>query len=263
MSALVYATRDSVTMLRRDLRHALRYPAMTLSGVFVPVLFLLLFAGVFGNALRAGLGQGTPLGGRYIDYIVPGILLMTASSGAEATAVKVSSDMSTGIIARFRSMAISRVSVLTGQVMGSLIRTGLSGLLVAGVAVALGFRPTAGPVGWAAAAGVFILLTVSLTWLGVAFGLIAKTPEGANSMALLLVVLPFVSSAFVPTSSMPAGVRWFAENQPFTPIIETLRALLAGTPVGSSGLVALAWCAALSAVGYLAARARYNRNPVR
>ena len=122
----------------------------------------------------------------------------------------------------------------------------LSGVLVAGVALALGFRPTAGPAGWLAAAGMFALLTVGLTWLGVAFGLVAKSVEGANSMPLLLVLLPFVSSAFVPTGSMPAGVRWFAEYQPFTPIIETLRALLAGTPVGSSGLVAVAWCAGLS-----------------
>jgi ABC-2 type transport system permease protein len=263
MTTLSFALRDSVTMLRRDVRHSLRYPAMTISGLAVPILFLLLFAGVFGNTLRAGLGSDAPLGGRYINYLVPGILLMTACAGAETTAVKVCTDMSEGIIARFRTMAISRVSVLTGQVLGSVIRTVLSGVLVAAVAVALGFRPSAAPIAWAAAAGVFVLLTVSLTWLAVFFGLFAKTPEGANSLALILVVLPFVSSAFVPTSSMPAGVRWFAENQPFTPIIETLRALLDGTPLGSSALIAAAWCVGLTVVGYLGARARYNRNPIR
>ncbi len=263
MTTLANALQDSAIMLRRDLRHAARYPAMTLSGLLLPILFLLLFAGLFGNTLRAGLGAAAPAAGRYVDYVVPGILVMTACSGAEATAVKVCTDMSTGIIARFRSMAISRVSVLTGQVVGSLIRTMTTTVLVGGVALAIGFRPSTGPAAWVAAAGMLALLTVSLTWLGVACGLLARTPEGANSVALLLVVLPFMSSAFVPTSSMPAGVRWFAENQPFTSVIETLRGLLFGTPIGAQTLIAVAWCVVLAAVGYLVARARYNRNILR
>jgi ABC-2 type transport system permease protein len=234
---------------------------MTISGVTVPVFFLLLFVGVFGNTLRAGLGAATPAGGHYIDYLAPAVILMTAGSSAEATAVSVCSDMGEGIIARFRTMAIARTAVLTGQVIGSLIRALISGALVVGVALALGFRPTATPVEWVAATGVFALLTLALTWLTVAFGLVAKTPAGANSLSLIVVVLPFVSSAFVPTGSMPVGVRWFAHNQPFTPVIETLRGLLTGTPIGHSAILAAAWCAGLTALGYLWARARYDHNP--
>ncbi len=263
MSTHAYAMRDSATMLRRDIRHSLRYPMMTISGVVVPIFFLLLFAGVFGNALRAGLGAAAPAGGHYVDYLAPAIIVMTAGSSAEATAVNICTDMSEGIIARFRTMAIARTSVLTGQVLGSLIRALISGALVVAVAFALGFRPAATPAGWVATTGLFALLTLALTWLATAFGLVAKTPAGANSLSLILVVLPFVSSAFVPTGSMPAGVRWFAQNQPFTPVIDTLRGLLTGTPIGHDAILAVAWCAGLTAVGYLWARARYNRDPGR
>lgn len=263
MRTLAYTLRDSATMLRRDLRHSLRYPAMTISGLMVPVFLLLLFVGVFGNALHAGLGAAIPDSGRYIDYLAPGIILMTAGACAAATAVSVCMDMNEGIIARFRTMAITHASVLTGQVLGSLIRTLISGALVVAVALALGFRPTGTPLQWAAAVGLFAMLTLSLTWLTVAFGLLTKTPAGANSLSLIPQFLPFISSAFVPTDSMPAGVRWFAEEQPFTPIIETLRGLLTGTPIGHSALLAVAWCAAITAAGYLAARTRYNHNPVR
>lgn len=240
MRTLSRVVRDSATMLRRDLRHSLRFPAMTISGLMVPVFLLMLFVGVFGNALHAGLGAAIPDGGRYIDYLAPGIILMTAGASAAATAVNVCTDMNEGIIARFRTMAITRASVLTGQVLGSLIRTLISGALVVAVALALGFRPTATPLQWAAAVGLFAMLTLSLTWLTVAFGLLTKTPAVANSLSLIPQFLPFISSAFVPTGSMPAGVRWFAEEQPFTPIIETLRGLLTGTPIGHSALLAVA-----------------------
>jgi ABC-2 type transport system permease protein len=260
MSTLSYAMRDSATMLRRDIRHSLRYPMMTISGVMVPIFFMLLFVGVFGNTLRAGLGAAAGAGGHYINYLAPGVILLTASGSAEATAVSICTDMKEGIIARFRTMAISRTSVLTGQVLGSLIQALISVVLVLAVALAFGFRPTASPVEWLAAAGVFSMLALALTWLAVAFGLVAKTPEGANSLALILVVLPFVSSAFVPTNAMPVGVRWFAENQPFTPVISTLRSLLTGTPMGNNAIIATAWCAGLAALGYLWARARYNQN---
>jgi ABC-2 type transport system permease protein len=263
MSTLSYAVRDSATMLRRDVRHSLRFPMMSLSSVGMPILFLLLFAGVFGSTLRAGLGTAASPGGHYIDYLAPGIILMTACAGAEVTAVNVCGDMTEGIIARFRTMAISRASVLTGQVLGSLLRTLISGVLVVAVAIGLGFRPTATPLEWVAVAGVFALLTLAVTWLTVAFGLFAKTPAGANSLSLIVVMLPFVSSAFVPTGSMPAGVRWFAQNQPFTPIIETLRGLLTGTPIGHSAILAVAWCAGIAAVGYLWARTRYDHNRAR
>ncbi|MCW3044538.1 MAG: transporter permease [Actinobacteria bacterium] len=263
MSTLAFTLRDSTTMLRRNVRHSLRYPAMTISGLMVPIFFLLLFVGVFGTTLRAGLTGPSAVGGHYIDYLAPGIILMTAGAGAAATAVGICTDMNEGIIARFRTMAITRASVLTGQVIGSFIRTMISGVLVVGVAFALGFRPTATPVEWVAAAGMFAGITLALTWLAVAFGLKAKTPEGANSLSLIMIVLPFVSSAFVPTGSMPAGVRWFAQNQPFTPVINTLRGLLTGTPIGRSAVLAAAWCAGIAALGYLWARRRYDHNAAR
>ena len=263
MSTLSYAVRDSATMLRRDFRHSLRYPMMTVTTVALPVFYLLLFVGVFGNTLRAGLGTATPPGGHYVDYLAPGVLVMTACASAEMTAVNVNTDMTEGIIARFRTMAIARTSVLTGQVFGGLTRALVSAVLVVAVALGLGFRPTATPVEWVAAAGVFAMITLALTWITVAFGLLAKTPAGANSLSLIIVVLPFLSSAFVPTGSMPAGVRWFAEHQPFTPVIETLRGLLTGTPIGTSAVAAVAWCAGLTLVGYLWSRALFDRGPAR
>ncbi len=259
MSALSLAARDSATMLRRDVRHSLRVPMMTISGICVPVLFLLLFAGVFGRALSAGLG--TAPGASYIDYLTPGILVMTAGFAAEGTAISVCTDASEGIFSRFRTMAISRSSVLNGQVAGSMIRTLITAAVVIAVAVLLGFRPTAGPVEWIAATGVFAMLALALIWLTVAFGLLAKTPAGANSLALLPAILPFVSSAFIPTGSMSGGVRWFAQNQPFTPIIDTVRGLLTGTGIGNSAMLAIAWCVGLTLAGYFWARALYNRRP--
>lgn len=263
MSAVTLAVRDSATMFRRDLRRSLRYPAMTVSGIIVPVLFLLLFDGVFGRALDAGLAAAAPRAGSYINYLAPGILVMTAASAAEGTALNVVTDMTEGIFTRFRTMAVTRTAVLAGQVAGSLLRTLVSGALVVGAAFALGLQPAATPLEWIAVAGVFAMIGMTLTWLTVAFGLLARTPAGANSLALILVVLPFVSNAFVPAASMPAGVRQFAADQPFTPMIDTLRSLLAGTPDGGSAVTAAAWCAALSLAGYLGARARYARLPPR
>ncbi|MGO9298546.1 MAG: ABC transporter permease [Streptosporangiaceae bacterium] len=263
MSAVTWVVRDSATMFRRDLRHSLRYPAMTVSGIIVPVLFLLLFDGVFGRTLHAGLAAVTPHAGSYIGYLAPGILLMTAASAAEATALNVVTDMAEGIITRLRTMAVTRAAVLTGQVLGSLLRTLISGAFVVAVAFGLGLRPTATALEWVAVAGVFAMVSIALTWVTVAFGLLARTPSGANSLALILVVLPFVSNAFVPADSMPAGVGWFAAHQPFTPMIDTLRGLLAGTPIGSSAVIAAAWCVALSLAGYLGARARYDQLPPR
>ena len=159
--------------------------------------------------------------------------------------------------------ALSRASVLTGQVLGSLIRTMITIVLVIGVALLMGFRPSAGPVAWIAALGVIALFTLALTWMGVVFGLVGKTPAGANSLALIFQLLSFTSSALVRPDSMSGGVRWFSEYQPFTPVINTVRGLLLGTPIGNSAVLAVAWCAGLTLIGYLWARAVYNRNSVR
>ncbi len=258
MSTLSFALRDSATMLRRDVRHSLRNLPMTLiSGLLVPIIMLVLFVYVFGGAIGAGQG------GAYIDYLAPGIIIMTVVSGGATTAINLCMDMSEGIVARFRTMAISRASVLTGQVLGSLIRTMITIGLVIGVALLMGFRPSAGPVAWIAALGVIALFTFALTWMSVVFGLVGKTPAGANSLSLIFQLLAFTSSAFVRPDSMSAGVRWFSEYQPFTPVIDTVRGLLLGTPIGNSAVLAVAWCCFLTLIGYLWARAVYNRNSAR
>ncbi|ONI90412.1 ABC transporter permease [Saccharothrix sp. ALI-22-I] len=253
------AIRDTTTLLRRNLRHMQRFPMMSIGSLLMPVLMMLLFVHVFGGSLGSTLGGGAS----YVDYLVPGILVMTVGASAAWTAVNINSDMSEGIIARFRTMAISRYSVLTGQALCSLLNTVGSLTLVIGVAVLTGFRPAADVTDWLAAAGLLVLLTLAFTWLGIAFGLAAKTPGGANSSSLPLQFLPFISSAFVPTDSMSSGLAWVAENQPFTPIIDTLRGLLIGTPIGDSGYWAVGWCLVLTAIGYTWSRALFNRDPSR
>jgi ABC-2 type transport system permease protein len=253
---------DATTMLRRNLRHLWRDPTAMLASFFVPVMLLLLFVGVFGGTFAAGLAN-TSHGGRYVDYVLPGILLMSIGYGASTTAQVVNRDMTEGIIARFRTMGISRASVLTGHVFEAMLRTLISIGLVVGVAVPMGFRPSSGPVEWIAATGLVVLLVLALTWLAVATGLLAKSTEGTAPFGIVVQVVPFVSSAFAPTESMPTGVRWFAQNEPFTPIINTLRGLLAGTVVGGGAVIAVAWCGGLALVGYLWARALFNRDPVR
>ncbi|CDR05372.1 ABC transporter permease [Streptomyces iranensis] len=266
MTALSYAARDSLTMLRRNLKHAQRYPSMTASVVAMPVLMLLLFNYAFGGALGAGIGGmaggGTGGGGsdRYIDYVAPGIILMAATSGALVTAVGICVDMTEGIVNRFRTMAISRASFLTGHVVGSVIQTLISIAFVIGIALLIGFRPDANPVEWLAVAGLLALVTLALTWVAAAIGLMAKTPESASNIPLPLQFLPFMGSAIVPTESMPDGLRLFADYQPFTPVIETLRGLLMGTEIGNSAVISLAWCAALTVGGYLWARTAYQRS---
>ncbi|HEY7832027.1 MAG TPA: ABC transporter permease [Ktedonobacterales bacterium] len=259
MTSLSLTLRDTATMLRRDLRHSVRRISMSLSQIGTPVIMLLLFDYFYGGALGAGVG-GVAGGGAYINYLAPGILVMSIGSGCATTAINLCMDMSEGIIARFRTMAIARTSVLTGQVIGSLIRTLIGVVLVAGIAVLMGFRPSTGPVQWLAALGVIALLAFGVTWMGVAFGLVGKTPAGANSLSLIFLLLAFTSSAFVRADSMPAGIRWFAEYQPFTASIDVLRGLLLGTPVsGGTALLAVAWCVALALAGYLWARGVYAR----
>jgi ABC-2 type transport system permease protein len=261
MTAYPSGLRDSATMLRRNLRHFKRYPSMTAFMVGIPVVLLLLFVYVFGGALGAGL-RGVS-GGRdaYVAYVVPGILLLTIALAAQGTAISVAIDMTEGIVARFRTMAISRASVLTGHVVGSMVQTALAVAVVMAVALLIGFRPTTGPLAWVAAAGLLALTSLALTWLSVALGMSTRSVETASNLPMFLMLLLFLGSGFVPTQTMPDGLRWFAENQPFTPIIETLRGLLLGTPIGDSGVIAVAWCVAISLFGFLWARKLYERDP--
>ena len=260
MTTLAYTAADSATMLRRNLRHLLRYPTLTVMVAATPVVLLLIFVYVFGGTLGSGLGQGG-LSGRaaYIAYVAPGILVYTLAMAAQGTAISVASDMTTGIIARFRTMAIARASVLTGHVLGSMIQAMLSVAVVLGVAVAIGFRPTAGPLAWLAAAGLLVATAFAFTWLTVALGLAARTVESASNTPMFLFILPFLGSGFVPAGSMPAGLRWFAEYQPFTPVIETLRGLLTDKPVGSNAWIALVWCVVIALGGYLWSKRLFNR----
>lgn len=262
MNTLSFTLRDSMTMLRRDALHSVRRLSMTLSGLGMPIIMLTLFNYVFGGAIGAGI-DGAARGGAYINYLAAGIIIMTVGSGCPTTAINLCMDLSEGIIARFRTMAISRASVLTGQVIGSLIRTMMSVGLVLGVALLMGFRPSASPIVWLAALGIIALFTLAITWMGVLFGLVGKTPAGANSLSLIFTLLAFTSSAFVSLDSMPTGVRWFAEYQPFTPVIETVRGLLLGTPIGNNALLAVAWCIGLTLAGYLLALIVYTRDPIK
>jgi len=263
MSTLSLAVTDSATMLRRSLRHMQRYPSMTLLILGMPVIFLLLFVYVFGGTLGAGIGGLAASRAVYVNYVTPGIIILTIAAAAQATAISVAMDMTEGIIARFRTMAIARSSVLTGHVLGSMIQSMLGVAIVAGIAVLIGFRPTANPAEWIAAVGVLAMISFALIWLCVALGLVSKSVETASNLPMFLLLLPFLGSGFVPTDSMPTGVRWFAEYQPFTPVTETLRGLLLGTPIGSNAIIAVAWCAGIALLGYLWARRLYIRHPVR
>jgi ABC-2 type transport system permease protein len=263
MSSLAYAAADSATMLRRNLRHALRYPSMTISTAATPVIFLLLFDYVLGGTLGAGLRGAAHDSGGYIDYLAPGILVMTAAAGSVSTSVSVCVDMTEGIVNRFRTMAISRGSFVTGHVAGSMIQTMVSMALVAAVALLIGFRAHTDPARWLAAAGLLTLLAFALTWLSVALGMVTSKPETASNLPLPLMFLPFIGSGFVPTDSMPAGLQWFAAHQPFTPIIDTVRALLLGGPVSGTAPLAVAWCVAIALAGYAWARLMYERAAAR
>ncbi|MFC8384685.1 ABC transporter permease [Nocardia sp. NPDC057272] len=243
---------DSATMLDRNIRHTLRSPDTMIMTVVLPVMILLMFVFVFGGAMDVGPGA-------YIDYVVPGIILLCASFGASTTALALSTDVAEGIIDRFRTMAIARSAVLTGHVAESVIRNLITSAIVIVVAVVLGFRPTTDPLRWLGAFGVLAMFVFALSWLAAALGLLAPNPEAANGFTFVFMFLPYVSSAFVPTSSMPTWLHWYAENQPVTPVIETLRGLLMGAPIGDSWVLAVLWCAGIGLVGYIAAGALFRR----
>jgi ABC-2 type transport system permease protein len=257
MTTLAYTSNDSLTMLRRNLLHAWRYPAMVFSIIIMPILLLLIFNYFFGHALNAGVGGGH--GGKYINYLTPGMLLMIPAWMVASTAVGVATDLTKGIVNRFRTMAISQTSILTGHVVGSLIQAMLGVGCMIGVALAVGFRPTANAVEWLAVLGLLALLSFALIWLAVGFGASASNPESASNAPTPIIMLPFLGSGFVPTDSMPTGVRQFAEYQPFTPITETLRGLLMGSHIGNNGIIAVAWCVGIAVTGYFWARASFQR----
>ena len=263
MSTLAYTLTDSATMLRRNLRRLQRYPSMTLLLVGMPIVFLLLFVYVFGGQLGAGFNGGHDSRGAYLDYVMPGILLITVAAAAQGTAITVAMDMTAGIIDRFRTMAIARASVLTGHVIASVIQALFGLAVVLAVALALGFRPTADPVAWLAVIGLLTVFTFALVWLCAALGLAAKTVETASNTPMVLTLLPFLSSGFVPTETMPPGLRQFAEYQPFTPVTEAVRGLLSGTGAGTNAIAAIAWSVGIALAGYLWARHLYNRRRAR
>lgn len=259
MSTMGYVVRDSVTMLRRNVRHMVRYPSMTVMLIGQPLLFLLLFVYVFGGTMGAGL-PGAPAGNRgdYLTFITPGILMMTVASVSIGTAVLVATDMTNGIIDRFRTMAIAKSSVLTGHVLAAMIQTAHALAVIFGVAFLLGLGTAASAAQWLALVGLLALLSFAMTWFTVALGLASPDPETASNLPMIFVLLPFVGSGFVPVESMPGGLRWFAEYQPFTPIMDTFRGLLAGSPDGSDALWAIGWCAVIALTGYLWSRRLYR-----
>ena len=247
---------NTAVLTGRSLRHVLRSPDTIVTTALMPIAMMLMFVYVLGGAIDTGGGAG---GGSYVDYLLPGILLITVASGIAYTAFRLFSDMKGGIVERLRSMPIARPAVLWAHVLTSLVAILVSLLVVVGVALLMGFRSNAGILAWLAVAGILILFTLALTWIAVIPGLTAKSVDGASAFSYPLIFLPFLSSAFVPTESMPGPVRWFAENQPVTAIVDTIRGLLAGHPIGTEIWIALAWCIGILALAYLVATAIYRR----
>ncbi|UTM38746.1 ABC transporter permease [Rhodococcus pyridinivorans] len=252
---LRFAARDHAAVTGRNLRRMLRSPDALLMGLALPVLLLVLFVYVFGGAIDTGTD--------YLNYVVPGIVLLSASFGAALTAVAVASDMHRGIVDRFRSMPIARSAVLTAHVVASLVRNLASTVVVFVVAALMGFRPDAHLVEWVAATGVIALFVLAISAVSAALGMLAGNDEAASGFTFLLLFLPYVSSAFVPPETMPGWLRGFAEHQPVTPVIETVRGLLTGTGIGSSAIVAIGWCAAFTAIGLVAATALFRQRTAR
>ncbi|MDN3497167.1 ABC transporter permease [Planococcus sp. APC 4015] len=243
---------DTAVLTGRSLRHILRSPDTIITTVVTPIALMLLFVYVLGGAIDTGTAS-------YIDYMLPGILLITIASGIAYTAYRLFGDLQSGIFERFQSMPIARSSVLWAHVLTSLAANLLSLVVVVGVSLVLGFRSGAGVLAWLAVAGILILFTLALTWVAVIAGLSAKTIDGATAFSYPLIFLPFISSAFVPTESMPGPVRWFAEHQPVTSIVDSIRALLGRQPVGAELWTALAWCVGILIVGYVIANVIYRR----
>ena len=260
---MTYVISDSATMLRRNLLHVVRYPGLSIFTILGPVVILLLTVFVFGGTLGAGLPGVDAAGGRdaYLAYVMPGILLITIAGTVSGVAITVAMDMTEGITARFRTMAISRAAVLTGHVIGNTTQAVIAVALVLGVGVLAGFRPTATPLEWLGVAGLVVLFAFALSWIGVAMGMQSKTVETASNLPLILTILPLLGSGFVPTASMPQWLQVFADNQPFTPFIESIRGLLLDGV--STPWVAIVWAIALTVIGYVWSMAIYERKSVR
>jgi ABC-2 type transport system permease protein len=251
MSTTTAPLADARIMLRRNFRHILRNPVTLFNGTLMPVVLMLLLVYVFGGAFSVG--------EHYIQYATPGLLLLAITYGLSATAVSVNSDMAKGIINRFKVMNVSRGAVLTGHVLATMLGSTVAIAVVIGMAFALGFRSPATALEWLAAIGIIAATAFAAAWLTVALGMAAKTPESAGLTVVPLLLLPFVSSAIVPADKMGQGIRQFAEYQPFTPIIEALRGLLAGTPSAGYAAAALAWCAGIALTGYLWSRTTFGK----
>ena len=243
---------DTSVMLGRSLRHVTRSTDTIITVTIMPIAFMLLFVYVFGGAIQAGTDN-------YVNYLMPGILLIAIASGISYTAFRLFNDLQSGIFERFHSMPIARSSVLWGHVLTSLVSNAISVVAIVLVALLMGFRSSAGVLAWLAVTGILILFTLTLTWIAVIAGLSAKSPDGAAAFSYPIIFLPFVSSAFVPTASMPAPVRAFAENQPVTSIVDTIRALFEQQPVGNDIWVALSWCVGILVVAYVFAMVAYRR----
>jgi ABC-2 type transport system permease protein len=241
----------ALTLTARSVRHSIRSIDALVTSIALPIMLLLLFVYVFGGAIAAPAGD-------YLDYVVPGIVVLCAAFGSASVAVSVCADMSTGVVDRFRAMDVPGAAIVAGHVAATLARNALSTAIVIGVALALGFDATASAAQWLAAAGLLLLFMTAIAWLSACFGLVTRSVEAANACAFFVMFLPYVSSAFVPTASMPAGLRAVAAHQPVTPIVETLRALLLGTP-GGQPLIAVAWCVGGIVVGCATASALYRR----
>ncbi|MBE9938359.1 ABC transporter permease [Cellulosimicrobium cellulans] len=248
-----HALADTRALTGRSLRHVLRSPDTIITTAVTPIALMLLFVYVLGGAIDTGSGES------YVNYLLPGILLITVASGVAYTSYRLFLDLQGGIVERFRSMPVARSSVLWAHVLTSVVANLVSVTLVVGVALLLGFRTSASVGSWLAVLGILVLFVLALTWLAVVAGLSAKTVDGASAFSYPLIFLPFVSSAFVPTESMPGPVAWFAENQPVTAIVDTLRSLFAGQPVGSDIWVALAWLVGILVLAYAWATAIYRR----
>jgi len=238
-----HALDETRVLTKRSLRHVLRSPDTIITTAVTPIAMLLLFVYVFGGAIHVG--------GSYVDYLLPGILLITVASGIAYTAFRLFTDVSSGVFDRFQSMPIARSAVLWGHVLTSVVANLVSLALVVLVALLMGFRSGAGVLAWLAVAGILVLFTLALTWLAVIPGLTATSVDGVSGFSYPLIFLPFISSAFVPTEDMPGPVRWFAEHQPVTPIVDTIRALFAGRAVAGQGWVAVGWCVGLLVVAYV------------